>query len=102
MRKISLMFFLVLICMPTKAAPLAYYAALTDGPLIDLVASSGADLVSINNSQIFSPVAYGFEVDVVYPDRSEDTWFFVTELIPTGQILVTLLPGPPGPDYFED
>ena len=101
MKKIALMLFLVsLISLPTKAAPPGYYTALTNGlPFIDLVASTGADLVSISNIEIFSPVAYGFEVAVIYPDGLDDTWYFVTELIPTGQIIVSPDVGPDFEDY---
>lgn len=93
-----------LISLSLSAAPPAYYTALTDAPpFVGLLASSGGDLVAITNSDIGDcPGCFGFEVDVVFPDGSDDTWYFITALAPTGQIVVTLLPdGPPSWDYEE-
>ncbi len=81
-----------------NAAPPAYYTALTDGPpFVALLASRGADLVSIINTDFGDcPGCYGFEVGVIYPDGSDDMWYFITELAPTGEVVVTLVPeGPP-------
>lgn len=93
-----------LMSLSLNAAPPAYYTALTDAPpFVGLLASSGADLVAITNTDIGPcPGCFGFEVDVVFPDGSDDTLFFVTALAPTGQIVVTLIPnGPPSWDLEE-
>lgn len=80
-----------------NAAPPAFYTALTDAPpFVTLLAESGADLVAITNTDVGDcPGCFGFEVDVVFPDGSDDTWYFVTALAPTGQIVVTLVPDGP-------
>jgi len=103
MKKLSLG--IILMSLTAQAAPPSYYTALTDAPpFVTLLAANGADLVSIINTDIGDcPGCYGFEVGVVFPDGSDDTLYFVTELTPTGQVVVTLVPeGPPAEPYDDD
>ena len=90
----------LLMSLSSIAAPPKYYTALTDAPpFVAMLTQSGADLVAITNTDYGTcQGCYGFEVDVIFPDGSDDTWYFITELAPAG-IVVTFLPdGPPSWD----
>lgn len=96
---------IILMSLTSQAAPPNYYTALTNAPpFVALLAANSADLVAIINTDVGNcPGCFGFEVGVVFPDGSDDTWYFVTELTPTGQVVVTHLPdGPPSVPYDDD
>lgn len=76
------------------AAPTPFFTAISNGaPFNELLMASAAELEAIRNTAAFPcPGCYGFEVDVIFPDESQETWFFKTALSPTGEIWVTLEP----------
>lgn len=83
-----------LMSLQSLAAPTPFFTAIVNGaPFNDLLLSTAAELEAIKNTAGFGcPGCYGFEVDVIYPDESQETWFFRTALSPTGEIWVTLEP----------
>jgi hypothetical protein len=93
-----------LVSFSLTAAPPLYFTAITNGVsfnnLMDQTLAEMQYIADIKAGPC--PGCYVFEVGVIYPNDREDSWYFATQLAPTGQIAVTLLPGNPGPHGPHD